>query len=215
MEISAAGKLWLIPPQFAVWIPSEIPHQIQMRGSVSLRTLYLRKTLAARLPDECVVLHVAPLLRELVAETVRIGQLRSRNRVHRLLRDLLVSQLQKASPVPTFVRLPVDSRATAVVRTLMENPANATSLQSLCATAGVSVRTLERVFMRDTGMSFEIWRRQVRLMKAIELLVRGYTVKEAAFEVGYRRSSTFVGMFRQTLGTTPKVWLSAIQKTSG
>jgi AraC-like DNA-binding protein len=61
-------------------------------------------------------------------------------------------------------------------------------------------------------MNFETWRRQVRLMKAIELLVGGCPVKEVAFEVGYRQSSTFVEMFRKTLGTTPKAWVSSLLK---
>jgi AraC-like DNA-binding protein len=60
-------------------------------------------------------------------------------------------------------------------------------------------------------MSFEFWRRQVRLMKAIELLVEGSPVKEAAAEVGYRQPSAFVKLFRQTLGMTPKAWASALQ----
>jgi AraC-like DNA-binding protein len=213
MEVSASQSLWLIPPQFAVWIPARTTHGIQMRGSVSMRTLYLRRRIAPRLPVECTVLHVAPLLRELVVEAVRIGQLRSRNRLHCSLRDLLVSQLQAASPVPTLVRLPIDRRALAVAHAMMANPANGHSLQALCASIGVSVRTIERVFQRDVGISFEAWRRQVRLMKAIELLVRGCTVKEAAFQVGYRQPSAFVGMFRQTLGTTPKAWVSALWTT--
>jgi AraC-like DNA-binding protein len=61
-------------------------------------------------------------------------------------------------------------------------------------------------------MSFESWRCQVRLMRAIELLVGGCPVKEVAFEVGYRQPSAFGEMFRRTLGTTPKAWVSALEK---
>jgi AraC-like DNA-binding protein len=210
MEVSAGRSLWLIPPQFAVWIPARTSHRIRMPGAVSMRTLYLRPGLAPRLPAECTVLHVGSLLKELVVEAVRIGQLRMKNRLHCALRDLLVSQLQNASPVPTFVTLPRDSRALAVAHALLDNQAESPSLRALCATAGASVRTIERVFRRDLGMNFESWRRQVRLMKGIELLVEGCSVKEVAFEVGYRQSSAFVEMFRQTLGATPKAWVSAL-----
>ncbi len=213
MEVSAGRRLWLIPPQFAVWIPARTRHQIQMRGSVSMRTLYLRRGLAHDLPDKCAVFHILPLLRELVVEVVRIGQLRTRNRLHCSLKDLLVSQLQNAPSVPTFVILPADRRALAVARTLMENQAAGSPLQILCSNVGVSVRTLERIFRREVGVTFEEWRRQVRLMKAIEQLVGGCTVKEAAFRVGYRHPSNFVEMFRQTLGATPKVWLSMIRRS--
>ena len=56
------------------------------------------------------------------------------------------------------------------------------------------------------------WRRQARLMKAVELLVSGCAVKEVAFEVGYKQSSAFVEMFRTALGATPKAWVASLGK---
>ena len=156
------------------------------------------------------MLHVSPLLRELVVEAVRIGQLRMKNRLHCALRDLIVSQLQNASPVPMFVALPEDSRALGVAQAFIANQADAPSLDALCRRVGVSVRTIQRAFRREVGMTFEFWRRQVRLMKGIELLVEGWPVKAVAAEVGYRQPSAFVELFRQTLGVTPKAWASAL-----
>jgi AraC-like DNA-binding protein len=210
MEVSAGQSFWLIPPQFAVWIPARTAHRIRMPGAVSMRTLYMRRGLAPRLPAVCTVLHVAPLLRELVVEAVRIGQLRMKNHLHCALRDLIVSRLQNASSVGTFVTLPRDPRALAVAHACIADQAHSPSLRALCENVGLGVRTIERAFQRDVGMSFESWRRQVRLMKAIELLVGGCPVKEVAFEVGYRQPSAFGEMFRRTLGTTPKAWASAL-----
>jgi AraC-like DNA-binding protein len=68
---------------------------------------------------------------------------------------------------------------------------------------------MERIFQREVGMTLESWRRQVRLMKAVELLVEGCPVKKVAAEVGYRQPSAFIELFRQTLGVTPKAWTSA------
>jgi AraC-like DNA-binding protein len=102
--------------------------------------------------------------------------------------------------------------ADAVAEAQIAKLGDSSSLRDLCANVGVSVRTVERAFRREVGMNFETWRRQVRLMKAIELLVGGCQVKEAAFEVGYRQPSAFVEMFRRTLGTTPKVWISALSR---
>jgi AraC-like DNA-binding protein len=211
MEVSAGQSYWLIPPQFAVWIPARTAHQIRMSGAVSMRTLYLRRSAAPRrLPAVCTVLHVTPLLRELVVQAVRVGQLRIKNHLHRALRDLIVSQLENASPVPTSIMLPRDERALRVARAYIARQVDAPPLDAVCARVGVSVRTIERAFRRDVGSSFESWRRQVRLMKAIELLAKGCPVKEVAYEVGYRQPSAFVEMFRRTLGATPKAWASGI-----
>ena len=212
MEIASGQGFWLIPPHFAIWIPARTPHYIRMPAAVSMRTLYLRPGLAPRLPAACSVLHVTPLLRELVVEAVRIGQLRRRNALHCALRDLIISKLQSAATVPSFVTLPQDRRALLVAQTVMRDLRGCGSFQSLCEQAGASPRTIERIFRREVGLSFESWRRQFRLMKAIELLTAGGLVKEVAFQIGYRQPSAFVEVFRRTLGATPKAWTASLQK---
>jgi AraC-like DNA-binding protein/mannose-6-phosphate isomerase-like protein (cupin superfamily) len=212
MEVSADQSVWLIPPHFAIWIPARTTHTIKMPGAVSMRTLYMRCGLAAGLPPTCTVFHVTPLLRELIVETVRLKELRIRDRLHCALRDLLVSQLETASPMPTSVTRPKDPRARAIADTVIGNPAERQSLAAMCASAGASVRTIQRVFRREVGSDFESWRRQVRLVKAVELLVSGRSVKEASFALGYRQPTAFVEMFRGVLGATPGAWIQALQR---
>ena len=213
MEVSAGQSFWLIPPQFAVWIPTRTMHSIHMPGAVSMRTLYLRPGLARGLPPACTVLHVTALLRELIVEAVRLGQLLTRNRMHGALKDLLLFHLTSAPAVATFLTMPRDTRALAVARALMANQSASPSFESLCEDAGASVRTIQRAFRREVGVDFETWRRQARLIKAVGLLVGGHSVKQVAFDVGYRQTGAFVEMFRRTFGTTPKAWASALQES--
>src|SRR5580692_6337841 len=173
MEVSSGQSAWLIPPHFALWIPARTRHRIHMPGPVSMRTLYLRTGLTARSESRCAVLHVTPLLRELIVEAFRVRQLRVQNRYERALCDLLIAQLQRASPMPTFVTLPQEARALAVAQVILRNPAGSKTMAALCAEAGVSVRTVERTFLKEVGIHFAAWRRQVRLTKAVELLVSG------------------------------------------
>jgi len=209
MEVASGQSVWTIPPHFGLWIPARTLHEIRMPERVSMRTLYLRPALT-RLPAACAVIHVGSLLRELIFEIVRVGQLRFRNRIECALRDLLIAELMRATPVPTVVVLPKDSRAAKVAQAVIADPAARVSLHSMCSAAGLSVRTLERIFLREVGTDFECWRRQVRLMKAVELLVAGSSVKEASFAVGYQQPSAFVALFRSNFGTTPKAWISAL-----
>jgi AraC-like DNA-binding protein len=212
MEVFAGQSVWLIPPHFALWIPALTSHRLQMPGPVSMRTVYFRRGIVAAFPSDCAVLHVTPLLRELIVETVRVGRLRMRNHHERALRDLLVLHLERASPMPTFVTLPRDGRARMVAEAVLANPGDSRTLAALCAQAGVTVRTIERTFRKDVGADFASWKRQVRLMKAVELLVSGQSVKEVSFAIGYRQPSAFVEMFRRTMATTPKAWISALEK---
>jgi AraC-like DNA-binding protein len=212
MQVSAGPGMWLIPPHFGMWIPARTFHSIEMPGAVSMRTLYVRHGLASRLPAACAVFHIKPLLRELIVETVRIRELRTRDCLHRALRDLLLSQLETASPMPISLTLPRDRRARTVANMVMRSPGERHSLAAMCGLAGASVRTIQRIFRREVGSDFEFWRRQARLMKAVELLVAGHAVKEVGFALGYRQPTAFVEMFRGILGTTPGAWIKALQR---
>jgi AraC-like DNA-binding protein len=213
MEVSSGQSRWTIPPHFGLWVPARTRHEIRMPESVSMRTLYLRPKLVGLKPG-CAVLHVSPLLREVVLEIVRRGKLRYRNRVECALCELLVEELKRAAPVLTVVMMPMDQRAAKVAQRVMANPADRTSLHVMSAAAGASVRTIERVFRKEVRTGFASWRRQVRLMKAVELLISGRSVKETAFEVGYQNPSALVSLFRGTFGTTPKAWISAMERLS-
>ncbi len=131
-----------------------------------------------------------PLLRELILEAVQVDELHTRDRYQYALRDLLVSQVRKASQVPIFITLPRDRRALAVAQAALQ--AVPRPLTSPCVETAVGVRTVERLFRKEVGTSFEAWRRQAKLTKAVELLVTGYSVKEAAYNISYSQPSTFV-----------------------
>ena len=212
MEVASEESTWLIPPQFALWIPARTLHRIHMPGAVSMRTLYFRTGLITRSPSGCAVLHVTPLLRELIVEVVRVGKLRIRNPVECALRDLTIHHVKKATPVPTRIALPRERCALHVAHVILKNPSVSTPLKRLCAEAGIGVRTLQRTFRKELGVDFASWRRQVRMIKAVQLLASGSAVKEAALTVGYRQPSAFVDIFRRTFGVTPKAWAVSLEQ---
>lgn len=211
MEVTSGKNIWVVPPFFSLWIPARMPHKIRMSSQVSMRTLYLRQGIAGLKP-EFRVLHVGALMRELIFATMRAGRLRYNNRTEFAIRELLVAELKRASPLPTCVQLPQDSRALEVARRVFAEPAARSSLGDLCQSAGVSVRTLQRIFQREVGLDFETWRRQVRLMRAVELLVEGRSVKETAFMVGYQQPGAFLALFKATFAMTPKAWIADLNR---
>jgi AraC-like DNA-binding protein len=67
----------------------------------------------------------------------------------------------------------------------------------------VDVKTIQRLFVRQTGMSFGQWRQQARLLRALELLATGEKVIDVALALGYDSPSAFATMFRKQFGQTP------------
>jgi AraC-like DNA-binding protein len=68
---------------------------------------------------------------------------------------------------------------------------------------GVDVKTIQRLFVKETGMTFGRWRQQARLLRALELLATGERVIDVALALGYESPSAFATMFRKQFGHTP------------
>jgi|HubBroStandDraft_1064217.scaffolds.fasta_scaffold14502_2 AraC-like DNA-binding protein len=200
MSVETQLGIWVVPPNRALWVPDGHGIRIEMHGRVAIRSLYLQARLRA-LPAELKVLNVSPLLRELVIEAIRRGPLDRRDRRDGHLIDCILDQLDEIGQAPFQLPQPSDPRARALASRLAESPA--ASVAELAATVGASRRTLERLFLADTGMPIARWRRQLRLLQALRLLGAGDAVTDVAHRVGYSTPSAFSAMFRTELGQTP------------
>jgi len=203
MTVHTEAGAWVVPAHRAVWVPAGTRHHISMSGRVEMRTVYLSPELACAGPSHCSVVNVSPLLRELILHAVAASPLFASVPAHANLIGVLVDQIEALPVIPLRVPAPRDPRAKRAADWLRENPSDGASLERVARRVGASKRTLERLFARDTGLSFGAWRQQMRLMQALERLAAGESVTEVALAVGYESTSAFVSRFRRVLGTTP------------
>lgn len=203
MTVRTTTGTWVVPTHRGVWIPRGIPHAITMSGRVAMRTLYLKPRLARSLPRACCVINVSPLLQELIFHACTFPSLNRKIPAQRHVIDMLVDQLQVIRRVPLQLPHVSDHRALRVAETLLAEAGGNASLSQICEASGASRRTIERLFLDETGMTFGKWRQQLRLMHALRLLGEGSKVTHVALEAGYSTPSAFIAAFRAALGTTP------------
>lgn len=215
MTIRTGTSTWVVPPHRAVWIPAGIAHTITMSGLVAMRTLYFKPGLATTLPPDCCVINVPPLLRELVLHACTLGALARRTRSLKHLIGVILDRLGVIEMLPLHLPHLSDTRALRVAEVFNRNPSDARTLAQLCRQSGASKRTVERLFLEETGMTFGKWRQQLRLMQAMRLLAEGAKVTHASLEAGYSTPSAFISMFRKSLGTTPTAYFRPADKDSG
>jgi AraC-like DNA-binding protein len=203
MMVNTANSSWVVPSHRAVWVPAGVKHEIEMVGEVSLRTLYIKTTLSASLPNQTCVVNVSPLLRELILHTIKMGMLDRKVPAHKRLTEVILDQLQTLRTVPLKLPMPSDKRALRVVEIVRADPAAAGSLEQIAREIGASKRTIERLFQSETKMTFGKWRQQLRMLRALKLLAAGESVTTVALEVGYDSTSAFISAFKISVGTTP------------
>lgn len=212
MTVATPTGAWVVPPQRAVWIPARFEHSIQTSHAVRMRTLYVRPDLpdrmSVRLPESCCVLGVTPLVRELVLEAFRIGMLIDDVPEHMRLVGVLTDRLERSRQVPLEIRIPTDERAQRVARIARADLATTRTIAELARGSGASARTIERIFRRETGLTFARWLQRVRSLHALERLAAGESVTQAALAVGYDSTSAFIAMFKRVFGTTPGHYFS-------
>jgi AraC-like DNA-binding protein len=203
MWVHTALGDWVVPPNRAVWVPAGIEHSIDMVGPVLIQTIYLAVNLSGDLPQRCCAVNVSPLLRELVRHTVATGTLDRKVPAQARLIAFLIDQLSALPTIPLQLPSPFDERARQAAEWLRSHPQEPGLIKHVAKRVGTSARTLERLFQRETGMTFGKWRQQLRLLHALRLLAAGRAVTAVALDVGYDSASAFIAMFRRTLGTTP------------
>lgn len=210
-ELTCEGSnaLWVVPPQSALWVPGGVRHRIRARAPLEGYSLFVEPHAGACLPRECCAVAVSPLFRELLI------RLASRPSPHDLdgpdarLVAVLLDELALAKVERHRLPMPSDPRLCRLVEAIVANPADASGASAWARRAGIGERTLHRLLVKETGLSFGRWRQQLHVTLAIQRMARGATVQQVATELGYASASSFVTMFRKSLGTSPARYMAA------
>jgi len=211
VSITAEQGLWLAPPGLAVWVPPGIAHSAFYSESSSLINLQFAPLLCADLAPNCALIVVSHLLRELAHEAVRLNTLETDYATLDLVARLMAYQAQRTwQGSALFVPHGHDRRLRAAMHILQTKPDEDINFDELAALALTSSRTLARLFVAETGMSFRRWREHLRIVLAIDRLARGQSVTHTALELGYQSVSSFTTLFTRTLGHPPRKYMELL-----
>jgi AraC-like DNA-binding protein len=203
---------YVLPPTRALWIPAGTSHETQASGAAVLRTVYVSTRACPIAWDTPTPVGVSPLLGELIPhledDSLATEQ---RLRAEAVLFDLLTP----LGVTTIDIRLPTDERAYRVAEALLTDPSDGRTLHAWGREVGASSRTLTRVFLSETGLSFGRWRTLARLQAALLQLAEGQPVGLVATRVGYRTPSAFVAAFRAHTGVTPGRYFEGATPTQG
>jgi AraC-like DNA-binding protein len=206
MVVETAQGTWMVPPSQAVWIPAGVSHGITMLGHVSTRSIYLDPTAAAGMPEQCQVVGVSPLLRELLIAAVDLpAEYEPDSRAGRIM-GLLLDEVRVTEVLPLSLPMPAHASLATRCRRFIARPAARETIDLWCRDLAMSRRTFTRLFRAETGLAFTAWQRRACLLWALPRLLRGERVTTIAFDLGYSSPAAFATMFKQLVGSTPDIY---------
>jgi len=205
-EIEAG--IWIVPRQCALWIPGGMPHAARGSGEAEVYCLLIDPDAASALPSQCCTLAVSGLLHELISKAVSFPQLYEVNGAQGRLIGTLLDELAQAPIEGLHLPMPQDPRLRRLADSLLANPGDKATLGQWAVRIGMSERSMTRLLLEESGLSFGRWRRQLHVILSLQRLARGESVQRVALDLGYENASGFITMFRKAVGQPPARYLA-------
>lgn len=203
MVVQTRDGRWVVPPTRAIWMVAGMVHEIRCIGEVHMRSLMVAPDAAPELPGRTQVVGISPLLRELILAAIALRQpYAPGTRDERVMR-LILDELRVLPVLPLHLPMPSDPRVLGICDALLLQLDDCSTMADWARRLAVDVKTIGRLFVKETGMTFGQWRQQARLLRALELLAGGGKVIDVALALGYDSPSAFASMFRKQFGHAP------------
>lgn len=200
VTLQTEDRDWLVPPSVGLWIPAGVVHGVAGSRAGRVHCLYFD---CERYPQPWTAvtpLAVSPLAREIL---LYLDDTEVTPDQRRPAEVVLLDALSPVSLAALYIPIPVDTRARAVAEAIIADPSDGRDLASWAWRVHTSERTLRRLFVEETCMSFTIWRLHVRMRAALKLLAEGQSVQEASRKVGYTNTASFIVAFSRVVGVSP------------
>lgn len=143
VQVSTHHGVWMVPPGRGVWLPAHVTHSLRFIGGVQARTLFVDSLARADLPDQCQVVQVSPLLRELILASFSVPvDYMPGGRDERII-ELILDELRLLPILPLHLPEPGDAQLMALCQQIQQDlllHGSLRKLPSVWASAGVRFR---------------------------------------------------------------------------
>lgn len=207
------SKRLLLPQNHAAWIPSLVVHKTTSSAStVFLRSIYYNTQELPSFYNELRLFSVPDVLREMILYTEKWSKKTDIDLAasHFLQAILLELPAFVNDSIPLHIPIPKDTKLIAITSYINQHIDDNITVNQLALQFHITLRTLERLFKKETGISIAKYIQLVRIVKAVELLNENQqTISEIAYLVGYKSVQAFSNSFYNLLGRRPQAFIKS------
>ncbi|WP_370881957.1 AraC family transcriptional regulator [Labrys wisconsinensis] len=201
--------LWIVPPHCAVWIPGGMPHSNRATANAQVYFLFVDPE-AATLPAECCTLSITPMLREMIRHLAGLPPDYPADGPTARLAGVLLEELARMPVERLHLPISWEPRLRRLAKALADDPSDRSTLAQWADRLAMSERSLARLLVRETGLTFGRWRQQLHLVVALGKLAAGASVQQVSAALGYESVTAFITMFKKALGKPPAKYFASI-----
>lgn len=203
VQLETQESRYALPAAHAAWIPAGVPHRTFLTDAECI-SLYLAPDKAT---ETLRIVGVDDLLREMILHARRwpLGAAQDdavAQSYFATLALLCAERLKREQP------LAQPNKDIAVQRAMAYATADLAraNVNGAAVAARLSERSLRRRFAQATGLTWQSWLTQTRILAAMCLLAEGARVTDAALQVGFSSLSAFAQAFARISGETPSAY---------
>lgn len=213
--VHVQDKILVIPARHYIWIPPGLLHFLTVRSSATaIRTLYFTLDTEEPFYQQMGIYPVDSLLLEMLLFTERFEwEVSKASKYYHFLKALL-DILPEISNNHLHTVLPVtrNERLVPILKYMELHVSEPLSLNTISKAFSISERTLSRIFQAELSISFLQYLKQLRMVKAVELMLQTeLTLSEIAYRTGYQSIAAFSNTFHQLTNIRPSQFAHSIR----
>lgn len=117
-----------------------------------------------------------------------------------MITSLLLSEITLMPQEGVNLPVPDHPKIQAIVEILSEQPDDNRTIAQWASHIALSERSLARLLLKETGLTFSQWRKQLQLMIALRELTSGRPVHQIAEILGYESITALITMLKKAFG---------------
>lgn len=211
--LHVAGRIYLLPQNHAAWIPSNLSHRTTaVSEDINLRTIFYSINEQDNFYDKLRIFSVPPVLREMISYCLKWSKKEEYSIEEEAFLNAIFVELPSffKDAITLNIVIPNDERLLQISNFILDNMANYIHISTIAENNNMSLRSLERIFKKETTITISKYIQLVRIIKGIEFLNTGkYTVSQVAYLVGYKSIQAFSTSFFQILNKRPNEFLGS------
>ena len=211
--LTVEEKIYLLPQNHAAWIPSNAMHKTNSHSEkIKLMVLFFDVDFNQEdsFYNEVTIFSVPLVLKEMIKYAEKWSKNIEQNDNETAFLNSMYKELPHfvAQSLKLHISLPKDMRLYKAIEYLNNNYFADFKMDHLSEIAGLSLRTLERIFKKETNLTLSKYQQMLRIIKSLELLSsKELTISEIAFKVGYKSLQAYTNSFYSIMQYRPSDFL--------